>query len=252
MPYQILFDDSTRIDWLYDASGTKWQKLAVTIHRDLGVDTLVSGSYTATETVTSAGTIENGSNVEVTAGDAITLNPGFTTESGGAALLQIDDTTGEGKEYFAGIEYQDGKLEAVYFDEGRVAYENSVGRYQYYLSDHLGNNRVVFKDNDNGQAEIIQESHFYAFGMAMEGSWSQQGTNPDNSYKYNGKELDQDFGLDWYHYGARMYDPQIGRFTGVDPISDQFAWVSTYNYAENEPIANIDLHGLPTKACQTH
>ncbi len=41
-----------------------------------------------------------------------------------------------------------------------------------------------------------------------------------------------------------MYDPQIGRFTGVDPISDQFAWVTTYNYAENSPIANIDLHGL--------
>ncbi len=41
-----------------------------------------------------------------------------------------------------------------------------------------------------------------------------------------------------------MYDPAIGRFTGVDPISDQFAWVSTYNYAENSPIANIDLWGL--------
>ena len=41
-----------------------------------------------------------------------------------------------------------------------------------------------------------------------------------------------------------MYDPAIGRFTGVDPISDKFPHVSTYNYAENEPIANIDLHGL--------
>ena len=34
------------------------------------------------------------------------------------------------------------------------------------------------------------------------------------------------------------------RFQFVDPISDKFPWVSTYNYAENEPIANIDLHGL--------
>ena len=46
------------------------------------------------------------------------------------------------------------------------------------------------------------------------------------------------------HYGVRMYDPAIARFTGVDPISDEFPWVSTYNYAENEPVANIDLHGL--------
>jgi len=36
----------------------------------------------------------------------------------------------------------------------------------------------------------------------------------------------------------------LGRFTGVDPIADEFPWVSTYNYAENEPVANIDLHGL--------
>lgn len=47
-----------------------------------------------------------------------------------------------------------------------------------------------------------------------------------------------------YEYGARWYDPAIGRFIGVDPIADQFAWVSVYNYAENEPVRHIDLHGL--------
>jgi RHS repeat-associated protein len=68
-----------------------------------------------------------------------------------------------------------------------------------------------------------------------------EGQNP---YLYNGKELNQDLGLNWYAYGARYYDPSIGRFTGVDPIADQFPHVTTYNYAENEPIANIDLWGL--------
>lgn len=65
-----------------------------------------------------------------------------------------------------------------------------------------------------------------------------------NRYQYNGKELTQDLDLNLYAYGARYYDPAIARFTGVDPISDQFPHVSTYNYAENSPIANIDLHGL--------
>ena len=40
-------------------------------------------------------------------------------------------------------------------------------------------------------------------------------------------------GLNWYAYGFRYYDASIGRFTGVDPISDQFPFVTTYNYAEN-------------------
>jgi len=61
---------------------------------------------------------------------------------------------------------------------------------------------------------------------------------------YNGKEFNEDLGLNWYAYGFRYYDPTIGRFTGVDPIADQFPWVSVYNYAENEPVGGIDLHGL--------
>lgn len=63
-------------------------------------------------------------------------------------------------------------------------------------------------------------------------------------YLYNGKELDSDFNLGWYHYGARLYNPATARFTGVDPIADQFAELSPFNYASNEPIRNIDLHGL--------
>ena len=51
-------------------------------------------------------------------------------------------------------------------------------------------------------------------------------------------------GLKWHHYGKRMYDAVIARFTGVDPISENFTDLSTFNYASNNPIANIDLHGL--------
>jgi hypothetical protein len=36
----------------------------------------------------------------------------------------------------------------------------------------------------------------------------------------------------------------MGRFTSVDPISDQFSELSTFNYASNNPAAKIDLHGL--------
>ena len=68
------------------------------------------------------------------------------------------------------------------------------------------------------------------------------GARAENHYRYNGKELNEDIGL--YAYGARYYDPTIGRFTGVDPIADRFPHVSTYNFAKSDPGVNIDLHGL--------
>jgi|GEM_PF-6004503 len=74
------------------------------------------------------------------------------------------------------------------------------------------------------------------------GNWAKTKT-VKNDYLYNSKELNTDLGLNWSDYGARFYDPVVGRFTGVDPISDQFAHLSTYNYAGNSPIANIDPDG---------
>lgn len=54
----------------------------------------------------------------------------------------------------------------------------------------------------------------------------------------------ENFHFNWYDYGARFYDPQIGRFPSLDPLADKFNWVTPYNYAENSPVANIDLWGL--------
>jgi RHS repeat-associated protein len=101
--------------------------------------------------------------------------------------------------------------------------------------------------NDPDSLEIIQRFWYYprhggqAFGMAMQGlrDWA---TEPGQWYRYNGKERDTVSG--WYEYGFRWYIDEIGRFAGVDPIADQFPWVSVYNYAENEPVGHIDLHGL--------
>lgn len=61
---------------------------------------------------------------------------------------------------------------------------------------------------------------------------------------YNGKEIADDYGLNWHYYGFRSYDAAIGRFPSIDPIADNFAFVSGYNYAENSPIKHVDLWGL--------
>jgi RHS repeat-associated protein len=78
--------------------------------------------------------------------------------------------------------------------------------------------------------------------MNQEGAW---GVPPHaNRYQYNGKELNEDLGVNWYAYGFRYYDAALARFTGVDPLAEQMPELSVYNYASNSPIGNIDLHGL--------
>ncbi len=66
----------------------------------------------------------------------------------------------------------------------------------------------------------------------------------DNKNLYNDKELIDEADLDWYDYGFRNYDPQIGRFTQLDPLTDDYPELTPYQYASCEPIGNVDVDGL--------
>lgn len=63
----------------------------------------------------------------------------------------------------------------------------------------------------------------------------------DNRFKYNAKELEDDHNLYWYHYGARYYDPQLGRWHSVDPV-DEFN--SPYCYVGNKVTISVDPDGM--------
>lgn len=115
--------------------------------------------------------------------------------------------------------------------------------YNYHIKDHLGNVRVTVAQQGVFDTKVTESSNYYPFGMLTNNSSSMQ-IDTDNPYKYNGKELHADFDLHWHDYGARYYDAQRVVFTGIDPIAEDFNWVSTYNYAENRPISGIDLWGL--------
>ncbi|MBX7151975.1 hypothetical protein K1X84_10070 [bacterium] len=138
------------------------------------------------------------------------------------------------------FDYKNGSLDFFYCEQGRVKkLTNGNLQYEYYITDHLGNTRVTFFDGGLGEIVRLEESHYYAFGMRIEGL----GTQSDNKFLFNGKELTDDFGLNWYEYGWRTYDAQLGRWHQVDPM-DEFH--SPYCYLGNNPMNFIDPDGSST------
>ena len=133
--------------------------------------------------------------------------------------------------YCSNVIYEGSIAKCLLTEEGYVSLDN--GEYYYYLKDHQGNNWVVVDQNSN----VEETNHYYPFGGVF--------TNTRNAqpYKYNGKELDTKKGLNWYDYGARMYDAALGRWHVVDPLAEKYYSVSPYNYCMNNPVNAIDSNG---------
>jgi len=144
-------------------------------------------------------------------------------------------------------------------------FTHTVGRKSLELSNHLGNvltvvsDRKLAVDNVNNTtglppadglvdfytADVVSTTDYYAFGSSMPGR-----NFTSNSYRYgfNGKEKDDEMkgSGNSYDFGARIYDPRIGRWLACDPLSKKYPDLSPYLFTENCPIWKVDKGGDST------
>ena len=61
------------------------------------------------------------------------------------------------------------------------------------------NNGTIEVSTTGGYNEVLQQEHYYPFGMGIKGEWKfvQPQVGGVNLYQYNGIELNEDFGLNW-------------------------------------------------------
>ena len=129
-----------------------------------------------------------------------------------------------------------GKLDKFLFDGGYCTSKDGEVSFHYYQQDHLGNNRAVVSEDGT----VEQTTEYYPFG----GIYGDVSTSPGlQPYKYNGKMFVHSLGLDLYDYGARLYDPALVVWTGVDPLADEYGGISPYVYCLSNPVKYIDPNG---------
>jgi RHS repeat-associated protein len=130
---------------------------------------------------------------------------------------------------------------------------NKSGYLYVYVSNETPNIDVFF-DNlqvTHTRGAMLEESHYYPFGLTMAGISSKSAGGMQSRYKFNGgTEFNNDFDISFYETEARSYDPQIGRFLQIDPLADAIDNQSPFVFADNNPILLNDPLGLEAEEAE--
>lgn len=153
-------------------------------------------------------------------------------------------------DYIDGFQYKkvgSGTVGLEFFPHAE-GYVDGSFKYVFQYKDHLGNVRLSYSDtNNNGSisgTEILEENHYYPFGLKHSGyNTTINSSNEALKFKYNGKEYQNELGLNLYDYGARNYDSAIGRWMNIDPLAETSRKISPYVYCLNNPVYFIDPDG---------
>ncbi|QHC86413.1 hypothetical protein AS589_17305 [Empedobacter brevis] len=226
--------NDARNDYMYDANGNLIQDL------NKGI-TKISYNYLNLPTEVLWGN-----------GDKIS----YAYDASGAKLakyvLKNMLSSGESTYYMNGFQYSQeagkGSQSVLQFFPTAEGYVNvtdgTAFNYVYNYTDHLGNVRLSYQKESNGSLKVLEENNYYPFGLKHSGYNNTNLANANYKYKYNGKELQDEFNINLYDYGARNYDPTIGRWFNVDPLAEKYYELSPYNYAVNNPVFFVDPDGM--------
>ena len=171
-------------------------------------------------------------------------------------------------DYLGGFQYKNAVLQFFPHAEGYVnATQTENGRsytfnYVYNYTDHLGNIRLSYSlDPSTNVLKIIEENHYYPFGLKHTGYNSDQMMYVKEEYivkikpkpplfvssydkKFNGKSWETDLSLNIYDFHARGYMPDIVRTFQQDPKAEEMRRWSPYSFFFNNPMRFVDPDGM--------
>jgi RHS repeat-associated protein len=234
LPRRINFATGGNIIYIYNAQGTKLQK-TVTYPNNTQATTRYRGGFQYDNTTlqfvhNSEGYVRHTPSITSvgTHGDFdYVFN--YTDHLGNIRLSYVLDPSGEGLKVMDEIDEGDSmNTKTKYFPVNQNHYypfglkhtynldKRSIGYFDHLLAGTLDQNQ------DTRRTRMVNNNGY--------------------QYKYNGKEWQDELGLNMYDLGARLYDPAIGRFMIIDPLADFINYQSPYVFADDNPINLIDFY----------
>ena len=130
--------------------------------------------------------------------------------------------------------------------------EITANGYLYIYCSNESNIPVYFDNLQvvHNHGPLMEETHYYPFGLTMAGISSKAAGEMETKYKFNKgnelqhKEFSDGSGLELYDAHYRMQDPQLGRFWQIDALAGATTDISSYVFGSDNPISRNDPFGL--------
>lgn len=152
--------------------------------------------------------------------------------------IGVTDQYGNGYEYLGSLIYRRSpsglEIESTDFAAGRIIKTSTKYDLRYFVRDYLGSVRAIV----NAQGQRLEAIDYMPYGSRWKDPMR---LVTDNRFLFNGKEWQPTGDLDVLDYGARHYDPELGRWFNPDPAMQ---FLNPYTFCANDPVNLIDLNGM--------